>query len=74
VSSQRTAYDNSTQELPGYAVIDATLGYAMDKWLVQFNARNILDRYYFINSYQTLFYGNVIGDPANVSLSVRRQF
>ena len=74
VSSQRTSFDGSTRDLPGYSLIDATVSYAVNKWHVQLNARNVLDRHYFINNYQTLFYGNMIGDPANVALSVRRQF
>lgn len=41
---------------------------------INVGARNIFNKYYFINNYQTLFYGNVIGDPANFALSVRRQF
>jgi len=74
VASQRTAYDNSTKDLPGYVLVDATLGYAVNHWIVQLNAHNIFDRRYFINNYQTLFYGNVVGEPANVALSIRREF
>jgi iron complex outermembrane receptor protein len=50
------------------------VGYAARGWMLQLNARNIVDKYYFINNYQTLFYGNVIGDPSNVTLSVRWTF
>ncbi len=74
VSSQRTAYDNSTLPIPGYALADVTVGYSIEKWLIQLNARNIFDKRYFINNYQTLFYGNFIGTPTNVALSVRRTF
>jgi outer-membrane receptor for ferric coprogen and ferric-rhodotorulic acid len=90
VSSQRTSYGtllanqqaNPNQQLipgftkpiPGYAVVDLNLGYSFDKWLVQLNAHNILDKRYFINNYQTLLYGNMPGDPANVALTVRRTF
>jgi iron complex outermembrane receptor protein len=63
-----------TKDLAGYAVVDATIGYTIDKWLVQLNGHNILDRRYYINTYQTLYYGNVAGDPANIALSVRRTF
>jgi outer membrane receptor for ferric coprogen and ferric-rhodotorulic acid len=41
---------------------------------VQLNVHNVFDRYYFINNYQTLFYGNAVGEPVNVALSVRRKF
>ena len=74
VSAQRTSYDGSTKDLPGYTLVDATLGYTVGKWLVQLNVHNIFDRRYFFNSYQTLFYGNVVGDPINAALSIRREF
>jgi outer membrane receptor for ferric coprogen and ferric-rhodotorulic acid len=41
---------------------------------VNFNARNIFDKHYFINEWQTLYYGNTVGPPANLSLSVRYEF
>jgi len=84
VSDQRTSYSSSqanevsqlpsTKNLPGYVLLDTTISYNTKNWLVQLNAHNILDRHYFINNYQTLFYGNFPGEPANVALSVRRQF
>jgi TonB-dependent siderophore receptor len=74
VSSQRTAYDNSTIPIPGYVLADATIGYSIKKWLIQLNAHNIFDKHYFINNYQTLYYGNFIGTPANFSVSVRLDF
>jgi len=84
VSSQQTSYRSAaanvgeslspTIDLPGYTLVDAALGYTIDKWRVQLNAHNMFDKHYFINNYQTLIYGNVSGDPANVTLSVRRQF
>jgi iron complex outermembrane receptor protein len=60
--------------IPGYALADVTVGYSIEKWLIQLNAHNIFDKRYFINNYQTLFYGNFIGTPTNVALSVRRTF
>ena len=74
VGSQRTAYDGSTKDIPGYTLVDANIGYTIDKWLLQLNGHNILDRHYFINNYQTLFYGNTVGDPANLSVSIRYRF
>lgn len=84
VGPQRTSYDNAlanvqaglppTKDLPGYTVVDATASYEFNKWLLQLNAHNIFNRYYFINDYQTLFYGNFPGEPANVTLSIRREF
>jgi iron complex outermembrane receptor protein len=74
VSPQRTSYDGSTKDLPGYPLVDANIGYSHASWLVQLNVHNVFDRYYFINNYQTLFYGNAVGEPVNVALSVRRKF
>jgi iron complex outermembrane receptor protein len=79
VSSEHTAFLNAagvrpTKDIPGYTLVDATVSYAIDKWLVQVNARNIFDKYYLINNYQTLTFGNVVGTPANVTLTIRREF
>jgi len=86
VSAQHTAYDTDaanvesfgssigTKDLPAYMLVDANLGYAWGKWSAQLNAHNVFDRHYLINNYQTLFYGNVIGDPANVAITIRRSF
>jgi outer membrane receptor for ferric coprogen and ferric-rhodotorulic acid len=74
VSSQRTSYDGSTKDFPGYPLVDANVGYSHASWLVQLNVHNVFDRHYLINNYQTLFYGNVVGEPVNVALSVRRKF
>jgi TonB-dependent siderophore receptor len=74
IGPQKTSFDLSTGDLPGYTVADFTLGYALDSWLVQINAHNIFDKHYYVNNYQTLFYGNSIGAPANIALTVRRNF
>jgi TonB-dependent siderophore receptor len=74
IGPQKTSFDASTGSLPGYTVADLTLGYTLDSWLLQINAHNILDKHYYINNYQTLFYGNTVGAPANVAFTVRRNF
>jgi TonB-dependent siderophore receptor len=74
VGSERTAYDNSTRDIAGYVVIDTTVSYSINKWTVQLNGHNIFDRHYLVNTYQTLYYGNVVGTPFNVAFSVRRDF
>lgn len=87
VSAQATSYRNPlantesngapvpwTPDLPGYAVVDATVSYAINKWLVQLNAHNILNKVYFINEYQSLAYGNTPGDPTNFALTLHRTF
>jgi TonB-dependent siderophore receptor len=74
VSSERTSFDGSTKDLPGYPLADASVGYSHSDWLVQLNVHNVFNRHYFINNYQTLFYGNVVGEPVNAALSIRRKF
>jgi iron complex outermembrane receptor protein len=74
IGSSTTSYDRSTKDLHGYFLVDANIGYATRDWIFQINARNVFDRRYYINNYKTLFYGNVVGEPANVSLSVQRKF
>jgi len=74
VGSQRTAYDESTKDLPGYVLLDTSVSYSIDKWIVQMNAHNLINKHYYINNYQTLFFGNAVGEPFNVSLSVRKTF
>jgi iron complex outermembrane receptor protein len=74
VGAERTAYDGSSHDIPSYGLIDASLTYARTGWTVQLNAHNLLDKYYFINTYGSVLYGNVIGAPTNWDLSIRRQF
>jgi TonB-dependent siderophore receptor len=84
VSSQQTSYRSEaannaaglreTLDLPDYSLVDVTASYEVNKWLLQLNARNVFDKHYFINNYQTLFYGNAVGDPANVALTIRVEF
>jgi iron complex outermembrane receptor protein len=75
VDSQKTSFDtaaNPTRDIPGYVLLDLSAGYSAGKWLVQLNAHNVTDKFYYINNYQSLFYGNMIGAPFNVALTVRR--
>lgn len=84
VASQQTSYRSdaanaaeglsATRDIPGYTLVDATLSYTRDAWLVKLNGHNILDRHYYFNTYSTLAYGVSSGDPSNVSLSARYQF
>jgi iron complex outermembrane receptor protein len=84
VGAERTSYASGlanvqtgltpTRDIPGYSVVDGSLNYAIGKWMLQFNAHNILDRRYLINNYQTLYYGNLPGNPTNFALSVRHTF
>jgi iron complex outermembrane receptor protein len=74
VNSVATAYDGSTQALPAYTLIDASAGYAFGRWRAQLNLKNLFDKHYYINNYQTLFFGNVVGEPRSVSVSLRTAF
>jgi len=74
VDSVKTAYDGSTRDLPSYTLVDASVGYSFDRWRLQLNAKNIFDKLYYINNYQTLFYGNVVGEPRSVTVSLRAGF
>jgi iron complex outermembrane receptor protein len=74
VSSFKTSYDESTKPIAGRFLVDANIGYEFDGWLLQLNARNIFSKRYYTNTYKILYYGNTVGDGANVSLSVQRKF
>ncbi len=74
VDSVRTALDDSTKPIGSYTLVDLSVGYTTGDWTFQVNAKNVTDKTYYINNYQTLYYGNVIGEPASVALLVRRNF
>jgi TonB-dependent siderophore receptor len=74
VGSQKTSLDGSSGDLRDYTVVDGVISYDFAKWSVQLNLKNILDRAYYINNYDTLFYGNSVGEPRSVQVTLRRQF
>ncbi len=77
VGSEPTSFATPTMhtlDLAGYALVDATLGYTYEKWRLQLNARNILNTRYFINISSRVTYGNEAGAPANVMVSLTREF
>ena len=74
VGAEPTAYDGSTKDLSGYTLVDVSAGYGIQGWTIQLNAHNLFSRRYYINNYNTLFYGNAVGAPFNVALMVRRDF
>jgi TonB-dependent siderophore receptor len=74
VGSMRTAYDESTRDIPSYGLLDASLAYGRKGWTAQLNAHNLLNKYYFVNNYGSLLYGNTIGAPVNFTLLVRHAF
>lgn len=74
VDAVKTAFDGSTRDLPSYTLVDGSVGYNFDRWRLQLNVKNIFDKLYYINTYQTLFYGNVVGEPRSVTVSLRAGF
>ena len=66
--------DRATRDLPSYTLADASAGYDFERFRVQVNVRNIFDKHYFVNNYQTLYYGNVVGEPRSVTVSLRATF
>ena len=74
VDKVRTALDDSTKPIGAYTLVDLSVGYTTGDWTFQINAKNVTDKTYYINNYQTLYYGNVVGEPASVALLVRRNF
>lgn len=74
VGSEQTAFDGSSQAIASYTVADASLGYSLQDWHVQLNLHNLGNKRYLINNYDTTFYGNVVGDPFHVALTLRRNF
>ena len=66
--------NNSTFDIPSYELVDATVSYEIKPWTVQLNARNVFNKFYFYNDYQTLAFSNEVGPPASLTLTVRRNF
>jgi TonB-dependent siderophore receptor len=75
VGPQRTNIPNNlTLDIPSYELVDLSASYSIKKWTVQLNARNVFNKFYFYNDYQTLSFSNLVGPPASVTLTVRRDF
>lgn len=74
VDAVRTSYTGATIDIPAYTVVDASLTYDIGRWSLQLNVQNLFDEKYLINNYQTLVYGNMAGDPANVTANLRYRF
>lgn len=74
VDSVKTDIDRATRDLPSYTLVDASAGYDFGRFRAQLNVKNLFDKHYFVNNYQTLFYGNVVGEPRSVTVSLRANF
>src|SRR3546814_10025546 len=68
VGSVKTEIDRATHDLPSYTLVDASAGYDFGRFRAQVNVKNLFDKHYFVNNYQTLFYGNVVGEPRSVTV------
>lgn len=73
-------YDTSsavrTPDVGAYTLIDAALGYTLDRWRLQLNLKNIFDKHYRVSTpiFQSLSAGLYPGEPRSVSVSLRRDF
>ena len=71
-------YDNAspspTLPIRAYTVADAGVSYALDKWHVQLNLKNIFNEKYYLSTpiFQSLAAGLYPGEPRSVGISVRR--
>ena len=74
VGSVKTDIDRVTRDLSSYMLVDASAGYDFGRFRAQINVKNLFDKHYFVNNYQTLFYGNVVGEPRSVTVSLRANF
>lgn len=74
IDEEPTSFTNTTLPIPSYQVVDLSLEYVFDKWSIQANLRNVFDKKYSMNNYDTLFYGNNIGTPRNFLVTLTRAF
>ncbi len=74
VDSVRTDSTGTTRELPSYTIVDLAANYQLENWQIQLNVHNLFDEHYFVNNYDTLFFGNTVGRPANFSISAKVSF
>lgn len=74
VGSMKTDTLGITKDLPSYTVVDAMAGYQWGDWQFQLNLNNLLDKKYFVNSYNNLVYGHDLGQPLRFSVSARLMF
>lgn len=74
IGDQNTSYTGATLPIPSYVVVDGSISYAIDKWSLQLNVRNLTNKRYFINNYDSLFYGNTYGAPRSAAVTVSRAF
>lgn len=72
-SSRFSAPDNKNV-LPGYAVVNAALGYQSERYDVNLNLNNMFDRDYFVSGHSGANDSNMMGDPLNAQVALRYRF
>ncbi|MBF7681943.1 TonB-dependent siderophore receptor [Acinetobacter sp. B5B] len=74
--AQTSQYAASTNvlKLPGYAVMNAAVGYNHERYDVGLNVNNIFDRHYFVSAHGLSDQGALIGNPVNAQLTLRYRF
>ncbi|RJG01668.1 TonB-dependent receptor [Noviherbaspirillum sedimenti] len=72
--ADRFANPGNTVTLPGYTTIDAMLGYQAQKFELQLNLNNLLDRKYIVSGHGTSPNLNLPGAPRNAQLTARVKF
>jgi len=79
VGSVKT-YDSSspapTPDIKAYTVVDAAVGYSLDRWRLQLNLKNLFDERYYMSTpiFQALWAGLYPGEPRSFTVSLRRDF
>lgn len=72
-SSRFSAPDNKNV-LPGYAVVNAAVGYQSERYDVNLNLNNLFDRDYFVSGHSGANDSNMMGDPLNAQIALRYRF
>ncbi|WP_198079274.1 TonB-dependent receptor [Acinetobacter calcoaceticus] len=72
-SSRFSAPDNKNI-LPGYAVVNAAVGYQSEHYDVNLNLNNLFDRDYFVSGHSNANDSNMMGDPLNAQIALRYRF
>jgi catecholate siderophore receptor len=61
-------------QIPGYAIVDATLAYVKQHYEVRLNVYNVFDRAYYIGGYNNSPSRVLPGAPLSASLTLRYDF
>lgn len=72
--AERFANPGNTVTLPGYAVVDAMVGFRLAKLDVQLNVNNLFDRKYIVAGHGSAPNLNVPGAPRSAQLTARYSF